>query len=104
MYIYKYMDKKGSVAMLAVVNRESAGVAPEVKCEESIASRQGRIQATDPSWLRNPRKMSPELQNSCISGPTKSTDVLQKNKKKRHITFTFAYSEYARVVTRLLVC
>ena len=25
----------------------------------------------DPPWLWNPRKMSPEVQNSCISGPTK---------------------------------
>ena len=36
----------------------------------------------DPLWLWNPGQKLPKVQNSGISDPTKSTDVLQKIPKK----------------------
>ena len=36
------------------------------------------MQVRDPTWLWNPGKTSPEVQNRGISGPTKRTNALQK--------------------------
>ena len=53
--------------------------------EESIACRQKGSQVRDPSWLWNPRQMSPEVQNKGISGPKKRTYDIHIFKRKSPI-------------------
>ena len=60
--------------------KRSAGVAQEVNLSNPLhvgVSTQARV----PPWLWYPEQMSPEVQNRCISGPTKRTNVFQKLSK-----------------------
>ena len=61
----KYLDQKGSVAMLTSI--ESAGVAPEV----NLRITQLRKHTRDSPWLWNLWQTSLEVRNSGISGPQK---------------------------------
>ena len=63
--LYKYMDQKGSLAMLAT--KRSAGVASEVNLRNPLhANKEAHKWGTS-------GQTSPEAQNRGISGPTKRT-------------------------------
>ena len=76
-HVYKYVDQKGSAAMLTSI--QSAGVTSEVNLKITHVRKCGR----DPPWLWNPGQTSPEVQNRGTSGPTKRTYVLQIFKKQK---------------------
>ena len=75
-HVCKYMDHKGLAAMLTFV--QSAGFTSEV----NLRLTQERKHARDLIRFWNPVQTSPEVQNSCISGPTKRSDVLQNWTRK----------------------
>ena len=74
---YMELDEIGSAAMLAT--KRSAGVTPEVNLRIPFSVGNEVCKQRDPPWLWKLGQMSPEVQNGGISGPTKRTDVLQKN-------------------------
>ena len=56
-----------------------AGVAPEVNLRNHVTSTPlPSVNKAEPTLALKPRKMSPEVQNRGISGPTKRTDVQNK--------------------------
>ena len=68
--LYKYVDQKGLIVLLAI--KRSAYVTPQVQL------RRGSIQARNLPWLWNLGQTLPEVQNRGITDSTKRNDVLQK--------------------------
>ena len=68
--ICKYVDQKGSAAMLT--SMQLAGVTPEVNLRITHVTKHAR----DAPWLWNPGLKSPEVQKGANNGPTKRPNRL----------------------------
>ena len=82
LYVYKYVDKKGSAATLAM--KQLACITPRGESEESIVWRQRNMSVRDSPYLWNRSDITwrPKME---YQWPHKRIDVLQKFTKKMSV-------------------